>query len=405
MTPSAPGLRLILHLALRDLARGRVHLICNVAVIASVLVPLLVLYGLRNGVTETLVGRLLANPATLQIDTAGNGAFTPADLAVVQGWPETAFATLKTRSLFDLVTLRAEAGGPLREGVLSPSGAGDPTLPPGQGLAADEVALSAALAAALAVAPGDRVLLVSQAPDRPRQLVLTRTVAAVVPADRLEGRGVLADLGTLDLFEAYYDGFALPAHGIDAGRALETRVAAWAGMRAYARDLASLAPLQARIEATFGTATRADTRAVASVLSLSRNLTVALALTVAVAALGLAATLGFGFWAEVARKRRMLAQLALIGLPPGQIAAIPLVQALVTAGLALAVSFAGLAVAARIAQGLFDTGIEGARIVAVSSGDGALIAAAVVLFVLGTALAAAVAAGRSDPAQVLREAG
>ncbi len=398
------GPALILHLALRDLARDRVHLICNVAVIAGVLVPLLVLYGIRNGVTDTLVGRLLANPATLQIDTVGNAAFTPADLARVQGWPETAFATLKTRSLFDLVNLRAAAGGPVREAVLSPSGAGDPTLPPGVTLAADTVAVSAALAEALGLGPGDTVLLVSQAPDRPRQLALPRTVAAVVPADRLAGRGVLADLATLEAFEAFYDGFALPDHGIAAGRALADRATSYAGLRAYARDLAALAPLQARIEAAFDTATRSDTRAVASVLSLTRNLTLALALTAVVAAVGLAATLGFAFWGEVARKRRMLAHLALIGLPPGQIAAIPMIQALVTAALGLLVSFVALALAVRVARQLFDTGIDGADIVAVGPGQALAIAGAVTLFVLACALVAARAAGRTDPAIVLRDA-
>jgi putative ABC transport system permease protein len=398
------GPALILHLALRDLARDRVHLICNVAVIAGVLVPLLVLFGIRNGVTDTLVGRLLANPATLQIDTVGNAAFTTADLEQVQGWSETAFATLKTRSLFDLVNVRAATGGPVREAVLSPSGAGDPTLPPGVVLAVDDVAVSSALAEALGIAPGDGVLLVSQAPDRPRQLALPRRVTAVVPADRLAGRGVLADLATLEVFESFYDGFALPEHGIETGRPLSDRTPSYAGIRTYARDLASLAPLQARIEGAFGTATQSDTRAVASVLSLTRNLTLALGLTAAVAALGLAATLAFGFWGEVARKRRVLAQLALIGLPPGQIAAIPMVQALVTALLGLVVSFAALAIAVRVARRLFDTGIDGADIVAVSAGQAATIAAGVTVFVLACALVAARAAGRADPAIVLRDA-
>jgi putative ABC transport system permease protein len=226
----------------------------------------------------------------------------------------------------------------------------------------------------------------------------------VVPADRLAGRGVLADLATLEVFESFYDGFALPEHGIETGRPLSDRTPSYAGIRAYARDLASLAPLQARIEGAFGTATQSDTRAVASVLSLTRNLTLALGLTAAVAALGLAATLAFGFWGEVARKRRVLAQLALIGLPPGQIAAIPMVQALVTALLGLVVSFAALAIAVRVARRLFDTGIDGADIVAVSAGQAATIVAGVTVFVLACSLVAARAAGRADPAIVLRDA-
>jgi len=398
---------LVVWLALRDMARDWVHVVCNVAVIAGVIVPLLVLYGVKNGVTGALVDRLRANPATLQVDTSGNGAFSRADLAEVQGWPETGFATLKTRSTFDFVNVRPEAGRGLEDAVLTPTGAGDPALPDGAVLAADEIAVSAALAERLGLGPGDGVLLISQAPDRPRQLALPRRVAAVIPPDRLGGRAVLADLYTLVLFEAFYDGYALPDHGIGAGPPLEGRPDSFAGLRAFARDLQSLAPLQARIETRFGVATQADVQTVASVLALSRNLTLALLLTTAVAACGLAATLVFGFWGEVVRKRRGLAGLALVGLPPRQIALIPVVQAVVTAVLGLAVSFAAFAVAARVADALFGSargGAEGDGIVALSAAQGATVALAVVLFVALSSSAAARRAARVDPAIVLREA-
>jgi putative ABC transport system permease protein len=399
-------MRLVIWLALRDMARDWVHVVCNVAVIAGVIVPLLVLYGVKNGVTGALVDRLRANPATLQVDTAGNGAFTRADLAEVRGWPETGFATLKTRSTFDLVNVRParrpEGGRGLEDAVLTPTGAGDPALPDGAALAPDTVAVSAALADRLGLAPGDGVLLISQAPDRPRQLALPRRVAAVLPADRLGGRAVLADLGTLVLFEAFYDGYALPDHGIDTGPPLDTRPDSFAGLRVFARDLPALAPLQARLEARFGVATQADVQAVASVLALSRNLTLALLLTTAVAALGLAATLVFGFWGEVVRKRRGLAGLALVGLQPGRIAMIPVVQAVVTAVIGLVVSFAALAVAARVADALFAA--EGGGIVALSVAQGAAVAGAVILFVALSSSAAARRAARVDPAIILRDA-
>jgi putative ABC transport system permease protein len=400
-------MRLVIWLALRDMARDWVHVVCNVAVIAGVIVPLLVLYGVKNGVTGALLDRLRANPATLQVDTAGNGAFTRADLAEVQGWPETGFATLKTRSTFDLVNVRPErrpegGGRGLEDAVLTPTGAGDPALPDGAVLAPDTVAVSAALADRLGLAPGDGVLLISQAPDRPRQLALPRRVAAVLPADRLGGRAVLADLDTLVLFEAFYDGYALPDHGIDTGPPLDTRPDSFAGLRVFARDLPALAPLQARLEARFGIATQADVQAVASVLALSRNLTLALLLTTAVAALGLAATLVFGFWGEVVRKRRGLAGLALVGLRPGRIAMIPVVQAVVTAVIGLVASFAAFAVAARVADALFAA--EGDGIVALSVPQGAAVAAAVILFVALSSAAAARRAARVDPAIILRDA-
>jgi len=73
---------LMIRLALRDLARDRVHLICNIAVIVGIVLPILVLFGVKNGVYNLLIGRLMANPATLQIDTSGNHSFTEDQLEI-----------------------------------------------------------------------------------------------------------------------------------------------------------------------------------------------------------------------------------------------------------------------------------------------------------------------------------
>ena len=96
---------LIAKLALKDLTFQKVHLICNVAVLAGVLVPLLVLFGVKNGVYDALIGQLLSNPRSLQIDTSGNTEFLAADADEVRGWAETGFVTLKTRSQFDFAHL------------------------------------------------------------------------------------------------------------------------------------------------------------------------------------------------------------------------------------------------------------------------------------------------------------
>lgn len=397
-------MRLVLGLSLRDLARDWVHLLCNAAVLAGILVPLLVLFGVRNGVYEALLGQLTRNPAVLQIDTRGNTRFSAADAEELRAWPEVAFVTPKTRSLFDYVNLRPAGGRAVRDAVAVPSGSGDPMLAPLRELGAEEVALSAMLAQQLGVGVGERVELITQATDRPRQLLLPRRVAAVLPEDRLSGRSVLAGLATLDLIEAFYDEYALPEHGITQGRPLAQRVPDYAGLRVYAADLPSLAPLQNRIETRFGVDTEAQTARVMQVLGLGRNLALALALTAAVAGIGLAAALVFGFWAEVARKRRMLANLALLGLRPGQIGLIPLIQALATALVGLGLSFGLFAVAAQVAEHLFDSGLtQEGGLVRLSLAQGAAIAAAVVVFVTASALAAARSALRIDPAVVLRE--
>ncbi|WP_138469535.1 ABC transporter permease [Poseidonocella sp. HB161398] len=398
-------MRNVVFLALRALRHDRIHVICNIAILAGVLVPLLVLFGVKNGVYDTLIGRLLSNPATLQIDTSGNAAFTEADAAEIRGWPETGFVTLKTRSIFDFVNVRAVGGTQRRDALLVPSGPGDPNLPAGLDLAPGRAAISAGLATQLGLAQGDRIEIFTQAEDRPRQLRLELAVAAVLPADRMSGRSVLATLEALDLVEAFYDGYALPDHGIEAGRALASRQPVFEGMRAYAARLEDLAGLQARIETRFGIGTEARTREVESVLGLGRNLDIALGLTVAVACIGLSAALVFGFWGEVARKRRLLAVLALMGLGGRSLWLFPVVQALVSAALGLAVSFGLYLLAALAAQQLFAPGAETGRLAQIAPWQAAAICLAVLAFVAAASLFAARAAARVDPAEVLREGG
>lgn len=395
---------LIVSLALRDLLRDRFFLFCNVAVMVGILVPLLLLFGVKNGVYSALIGEMLANPANRQIDTAGNATLTPEQIAPMRDWPEVAFLTPKVRGQFDFVNFREKGGRRMRPALLIPSGAGDPSLPDGVTVTGDTVAVSSQLAAQLDLAPGARVQMITQAEGRPRQLVLEATVGAVLPERSTAGRAVLAPFETLDLIEAFYDAYSLPDHGIKGDRDLSERVAAYEGVRLYAHRLEDLAALQARVETHLGLGTLANTRAVESLLRLGRNLNLALALTTGLAAIGLGAALVLGFWSEVARKRNVLAGIALLGVPGRQLALFPVVQAVSTAALGLVISFAVYGVAARLAASLFGQGLPGgARLATIPVEQGALIAGLVLFLVVGASALAAWAAQRLDPATVLRE--
>ncbi|ETD83461.1 ABC transporter permease family protein [Rhodobacter capsulatus] len=396
---------LIVSLALRDLFRDRLFLLCNVAVMVGVLVPLLILFGVKNGVYSTLIGRMMADPASLQIDSQGNAELTEARIAPLRAWPEVAFVTPKVRSQFDYVTVHhAGPGVSLREALLIPSGAGDPNLPPGLVLGPAEVAVSAGLARQMQIATGDTVDLVTQAETRPKQLRLPMTVRAVLPETVSAGRSVLAPFATLETVEAFYDAYALPEHGITEGRPLADRVATYAGVRIYARRLEDLGPLQQRVETTLGLATSARSRDVAMLLGLGRNLDLALGLTTALACCGLAAALLFGFWSDAMRKRGTLAALAMLGLPARALALLPLVQALATALIGIAVSFLLYALAARIATRMFGAGLEAEGSIArISPAQGGAIILAILGLVLVSATLSAWAAQRVDPARTLRE--
>ncbi|MEM6566571.1 MAG: ABC transporter permease, partial [Pseudomonadota bacterium] len=262
---------------------------------------------------------------------------------------------------------------------------------------------SGQLASQLEISQGDRIDIITQAEDRPRQLRLQLDVAAVLEPQRTAGRAVLTTIDVLDLVEAFYDAYALPDHGITQGKSFSERTPVFEGMRAFAVGLEELAPLQNRMEAHFGISTEARTAEVQGVLNLGRNLNLALLLTATVASLGLAAALVFGFWGEVQRKRQVLAALALMGLGGQRLWLFPLVQALVSAALAIVISFALLAVAGAIAERLFDTGLAAGGLVQITGRQALAIVGIVMTFVIASSLFAARAALRVDPATVLRE--
>lgn len=397
---------LTLSLALRDLLRDRLFLMCNIAVLAGVLVPLLILLGVKNGVYQALIGQLLANPATLQIDTQGNADLTDADIAPLLTWSEIAFFTPRTRSQFDYINLFAPdaAGATLREAILLPTGPGDPNLPDDLILAQDEIALSPLLASQMQIAVGSRIDLVTQAENRPRQLRLSVTVAHILPETVATGRSVLAPFALLDTVEAFYDAYALPDFGITEGRPLAERQQRYEGLRIYARSLQELAPLQQRIETELNLKTSAKTREVTAILGLGRNLDLALALTSTLSATGLAAALLFGFWSDSMRKRGTLAALGMLGLSPPALALLPVIQALVTATLGLALSFLLYGAASHVAGRLFADGLPGdAPITRLDLPQAIIVVATVLVLVLLSALAASWSTLRVDPARTLRE--
>ena len=395
---------LIASLALRDLLRDRFFLVCNVAVMVGILVPLLVLFGVKNGVYSALIGEMLADPANLQIDTAGNVTLTPDQIAPLYDWEDVTFVTPKVRGQFDFVNTRKTGGRRITAALLVPSGAGDPTLTPEARVEDAQVAVSAQLAAALEISAGDAMQIITQAEDRPRQLLLDARVSAVLPEQAVSGRAVLAPFETLDLVEAFYDSYSLPEHGIEGSKDLADRAQAFEGVRLFARALEDLAVVQARTERTLDVATVANTRAVTSVLQLGRNLNLALGLTTILAAIGLGGALVLGFWSDVARKRAVLAGIALLGVPGRQLALFPVVQAALTAVIGLTLSFAIYGIAARIAAGMFGQGLpDGARLAIISVSQAVVICIAVLALVIVAAGVAAWRVQRLDPATVLRE--
>lgn len=95
-------------LALRDYAHEGLLSACSVLGLAAVLTPLLVLYGVKFGVVQTLTDRLLEDPRTLEISPVTSGRYTPDYLARLAAHPDVSFVLPRTRSIaatMDLLSL------------------------------------------------------------------------------------------------------------------------------------------------------------------------------------------------------------------------------------------------------------------------------------------------------------
>ena len=127
----------ICHLSLRDYLHERLLSACAVLGLAAVLAPLLILFGVKFGVVETLTERLHSDPATLEISPVGSGHFSAADMDRWRDDGRVAFVMPRTRTLAVTVELLPERGTPLHVSM-EPTGHEDPLLArhalPAQGL-------------------------------------------------------------------------------------------------------------------------------------------------------------------------------------------------------------------------------------------------------------------------------
>ncbi|QXQ18732.1 ABC transporter permease [Pseudomonas tolaasii] len=310
---------------------------CAVLALVAVVAPLLVLFGLKFGLVSSLTERLETDPATREIIPLGGGRFSHAFVDQLGERADVAFAIPRTRQ----IAATAQVGTLTLE--MLPTASGDPLLsglPVPKGL--DQIVLSHTAAEKLAARPGDwlETVFSRQVAGRVEARRTRLQVLAVMPLEAFARDGLFADLNLLEAAEDYRDGRAVPALGWD-GEAVgvnEPRV--YPAFRLYARNLADVEALRVYFAAqNLLVSTQANT--IAQVQSLSRNLSIVFWIIAGLALAGAFAAIFAGALAAVARKRRDLSVLRLLGFSTGGLLLFVVLQALYSAGFAAVLS-AGL---------------------------------------------------------------
>jgi putative ABC transport system permease protein len=310
---------------------------CSVLALVAVMVPLLVLFGLKFGLVSSLTERLETDPATREIIPLGGGRFSSGFIEQLGLRSDVGFAVPRTRQ----IAATAQVGTLTLE--MLPTAPGDPLLaglPMPRGL--DQIVLSHTAAEKLAARPGDwlETSFARQVAGRVEAQRTRLQVQAVLPLEAFARDGLFADLGLLEAAEDYRDGRAVPAlvwEG-DAVGVSEQRV--YPAFRLYARTLTDVEPLRVYFAGqNLLVSTQAQT--IAQVQSLSRNLSIVFWIIAGLALAGAFAAIFAGALAAVARKRRELSVLRLLGFSTGALLLFVVMQALYSAGFAAGLS-AGL---------------------------------------------------------------
>ncbi|MCB2100622.1 MAG: FtsX-like permease family protein [Rhodobacterales bacterium] len=397
----------VTRLSVRDFLHEWRMSVCFVLALAAVLAPLLILFGLKFGLVDTLRSRLIEDPRNREIKSVVSGRLTRDWFAALEARDDIAFLLPRTRAIAATMTLRpAGSRANVTRVELVPSGPGDPLLPEGatapDGLGT--VVLSAAAARALGVGVGDRLTgNVTRVVEGRRQAAGTDLgVAAIVPDHRFARPAAFAAPALMGAVEDYRDGFAVP--GLDwpgADKPDAPRV--YAGFRLYAATIDAVAPLRDHLNG-LGLEVRTQAAAIETVRALDRSLGAVFWVIAVIGLTGYLLSLGANLWANVDRKTRDLGILRLLGVPTGGLMLFPVVQAGLTAVLGAALAgLATLAVAALINR-MFATSLAEGELVC------RLLAAHYLLAVAGTlacAVAASALAGyrasRIEPAEGTRD--
>jgi len=221
-----------------------------------------------------------------------------------------------------------------------PTACGDPWLaglPVPKGL--DQIVLSHTDAEKLAARPGDwlEASFARQVAGRFEARRTRLQVLAVLPLEAFARDGLLADLKLLEAAEDYRDGRAVPALGWEGEAVGVSEQRVYPAFRLYARSLADVEPLRVFFAGqNLLVSTQAQT--IAQVQSLSRNLSIVFWIIAGLALAGAFAAIFAGALAAVARKRRELSVLRLLGFSTAGLLLFVVLQALYSAGFAAVLS-------------------------------------------------------------------
>ncbi len=398
---------LIAQLALRDFRHEWVMSTCFVLALGAVLLPLIVLFGLKFGIITNLLSPLTEDPRYRQILPVGSGRYDPDWFAAMGSRQDVEFVVPRTRAIAATIQLRVPDSpvGRIINVELVPSGPGDPVLsglPEPTGL--HRVVLSMDAADKLGAAAGAKAegILSRVRGGQQQTELLPLEVAAVASAAAFGRDGMFVSGDLLVAVEDFRDGRAVTALNWD-GAQVSDGPRNFAGFRLFARRLEDVAALRRGLMAQ-GIDVRTRVADIELVRALDRNLSIVFLIIAGIAATGYGFSFGSSVWANVDRKRREFSVLRLTGFRTRSIVWFPILQAMLTGALGWLIAVVAFFVVQSGLNALFIDNLGGGQ--AVCRILPRHLAVALVLTLLAAAVAAAlggIRVAQLEPSLALRE--
>ena len=323
----------IIRLSFRDYSHEWRMSGCFILALASVLAPMMILFGLKFGIVTTMIHELIENPANREIKPIGSGRYDDAWIEAMRQRDEVEFIIPRTRALAATIQLRSTSAKRIVSTELLATAAGDPLMVGASQQPQNyfQVILSHAAAKKLNVEPGDEIdaSLARQFQGKRERVHLPLEVIDVAAAGVISRNVAFVDLELLIASEQFKDGRAVEALGW-LGNTGSVGDRTYPSFRMYARSIYDVEELVTELERE-GTRVKANVAEISTVQSIDQNLSVIFWIIACVGAVGFAFSLGASLWANVDRKRKELSVLRLVGFKSGRIVMFPVLQSCYTA--------------------------------------------------------------------------
>ena len=306
---------------------------CFIFSLASVLAPMMILFGLKFGVVSTMVDGLVENPSNREIRPIGSGRYSDQWITDFRNRDDIEFIIPKTRALAATIQLKSDSATRILSTELLATAEGDPLLAGLKQLPANynQVVLSQSAANKLKVETGDKIdaSLARQFQGKRERVHLPITVINIADASVTSRNVAFVNLDLLIATEQFKDGRAVAGLGWEGNSETEvTRT--FPSFRLYARSIYDVENIVGELEKQ-GVRVKANVGEIETVQAIEQNLSVIFWIIACVGAAGFAFSLGASLWANVDRKGKDLSVLRLIGFRSSVIVLFPVFQSCYTA--------------------------------------------------------------------------